>query len=1504
MMSTVSESGKRGTNKTTRQLQRVRQRSLLVATAAALAPLSGFMGRSAHAANGTWLDTGGSSANWSDPTNWVNGTVPGATGGTTTDTSTATFNTAVGTFGTSGNPIFIDQTQQNIGNITFDTASVGSFFIGSTSGNSLLLTSGGTIQLTATAITGNETINAPLVLEGNDTFTNNSTSTGLLDFGGNISGASGATVLTLNGSNTGANTIAGNIGNGTATSLAITKSGGGLWTLAGSNSYTGATTLSAGTLVLQANASNTSGNVTSALSNSTPELVLSASTTLELLGNSNNTIFEPANSGGGTNSGSGGTVSNGSGDLTTGIVEASGSSGPFNIVAGDSNNGSTTGQTLILGNFGQFGPGSTAPTFNFAVNNGYTLQIGSGTEGTGQLDIYNNTTINSTVAGGTLAIPGGIDINYHSAYTLTFGGAGNITLGGLVQNASNAINVTSNSAATVSLTGASAMGTGTLTLNSGTFQVGNGTTGSLTGPPPLTFGGTGTIIFDEAASSSQSMGALTNSAGEATVQSTFVGTSATVTFSSLGTRTAGATVNFVTSGGTNGSTNTINLTGTSAGFISQGDFFGGSNYAYMNTAGGYVREINYGVDTNTGNATGSNAISGNATTNVQLTGNVTAQGNVSISTLNMGNNSLALTTGTAFQTNGILESGGNATISGGSSISTATSGTELVIRANLATDNLNIMTPIIANGTNALTKSGLGTLTLSGTGNTYTGGMTVDGGVLTLAGTLTGGAGTSMTVRGGATLNINAAINAGTITLSPAAGSVAIVNLNASYTAGNDGIFDGSVANGGISVLNMAANATWINAGARFSAGDTGFGVINITAGAVTPGGSLIAGNSNAANGSVGIFNISGGSVTENTSGTAGSIGAAAGAIGVMNVTGTGAFTSNFANTASGLYVGNSGTGILNIAGTGALTLGGGIAASKGLDFAQGATTGNGIVNLGAVSGGGSGGSGGGTITTNVVQMGTAGASIFNFHGGTLKATATNVTSAFMTGLTNAYVWNEGGTVDNNGQAITIGQALLAPTGSGVNTLTLGGTTTGFTPGATPLVVISGGGGTGATAISNVDSGGNLTLTITNPGTGYTTAPIVSFIGTTGVGSTSATATIGANSGGGLTFQGNGTTTLSGNNTYSGGTTLNAGTLSLSASGTLGATTGPLAVNNPNLGAGTAVVLNLATAADTTIGSLSGTIATPNNGTNTATINTQSGNNFTVNQTTAGSYAGVIAGGGNVTLGSLSTSTLQLLGASSYTGGTTIAAGTLFADNATSSLGTGVVNVNGGLLAGNGTINNGANQLTVNGGNIGAGASATTTGTLTTGNQTWASGGMTIKINDTGNAISGSGVGAGTAGSTTGWDEIVMSALTLGGNLSSSPFSITLSSYGGNTAGGAIANFSPTSSYLWQIASIGNGTPLTGGNGTAILAQTDTSGNNIPADSNGFVLNTSSFVTANGSAGDGTYFLEAIDGSGGETLDIGYSYNNAPEPGTAMLILAGALPMLTRRRRRRHTADQ
>lgn len=69
-----------------------------------------------------------------------------------------------------------------------------------------------------------------------------------------IVSGTGAKTLELGGDGAGANTFAGKIVNGTAT-LAVTKSGSGTWVLSGANEYTGITTVSAGTLLINGNQS-------------------------------------------------------------------------------------------------------------------------------------------------------------------------------------------------------------------------------------------------------------------------------------------------------------------------------------------------------------------------------------------------------------------------------------------------------------------------------------------------------------------------------------------------------------------------------------------------------------------------------------------------------------------------------------------------------------------------------------------------------------------------------------------------------------------------------------------------------------------------------------------------------------------------------------------------------------------------------------------------------------------------------------------------------------------------------------------------------------------------------------------------------------------------------------------------------------------------------------------------------------------------------------------------
>ncbi|BCU78604.1 autotransporter-associated beta strand repeat-containing protein [Luteolibacter sp. LG18] len=276
----------------------------------------------------------------------------------------------------------------------------------------------------------------------------------------------------------------------------------------------------------------------------------------------------------------------------------------------------------------------------------------------------------------------------------------------------------------------------------------------------------------------------------------------------------------------------------------------------------------------------------------------------------------------------------------------------------------------------------------------------------------------------------------------------------------------------------------------------------------------------------------------------------------ITNVTATAANQGN-------VYVGENTTGVLTIQDNAQLTVSGTLGVQIGK---QNTTLSNGIVNLN-----------GGLILTPIVSPGT-GTSRFNFNGGILQAKAAN--AAFMTGLGRANVRENGAIIDTNGFAITVGQALVAPSGSGVSATGLSVSGSGYYD--TPIVQISGGGGTGATAVATIDSAGNLTgIVMTNAGIDYTSPPTFTLVGGGGTGSVLGTATLVTNTSGGLNVLGAGTLTLSGVNTYDGVTnigsslTTNVTTVVANNAAALGSTAAGTVLNGVANGTGTGTLLQL-----------------------------------------------------------------------------------------------------------------------------------------------------------------------------------------------------------------------------------------------------------------------------------------------------------------------------------------
>jgi fibronectin-binding autotransporter adhesin len=186
-------------------------------------------------------------------------------------------------------------------------------------------------------------------------------------------------------------------------------------------------------------------------------------------------------------------------------------------------------------------------------------------------------------------------------------------------------------------------------------------------------------------------------------------------------RSAGSTGNFVHGGGTNSSSNGFVITSATAGFLDAGLFYGGSSFAWEDSAGGFVRGIDYGVDNGT-RTTGATASNVGNIAHQQFTGAATNQTTGTFTTLAFTQTGTTYTISSGTVTvAGILKSGvGTTTMSGGSGIRAATVGADLVVRTDLSSGTLAINNVILANGTSGLTKAGAGSLSLGGN-NTFTG---------------------------------------------------------------------------------------------------------------------------------------------------------------------------------------------------------------------------------------------------------------------------------------------------------------------------------------------------------------------------------------------------------------------------------------------------------------------------------------------------------------------------------------------------------------------------------------------------------------------------------------------------------------------------------------------------------------------------------------------------------------------------------------------------------------
>ncbi len=592
------------------------------------------------------------------------------------------------------------------------TAGTAIFSGGITGSGSLVKDGAGTLVLNgANLFTGGVTINAGILAAGsatvlgpaaNATLTFGANSTGKFQLNGNnatvidlntnvlvgspiIENGSGAKTLTVNTVNT--DTFAGVLQDGASGALALAKGGTGSLTLSGLNSYTGGTTLSAGTL-----------NINNASAIGSGLLTVNGAT----IGNtSGNTITLS----------SGNNISLAAGTLTfAGPNDLSFGNNTVTMTGGNRTISVSGGDNLTIG-----GIAEDTPPRNFTKNgNGNLILIGTST--------YTGTT---TLSAGAMQLGNGGATGALSTGTAITDNAN------LAFNRSNAVvQGTDFTGAAIGGTGSiSQLGTGSLTFNAansyqggttlsaGTLNINNG---SAIGTGKLTISGTSAV--DNTSGSSITLS--TNNAQAWNSNFTFLGSNdlnlgnGLVTLNGSQTITAGAGT--LTEGGTI-DINSTNMTTRTLTFNGAGNVT--LNGPVQNSSAGSTGNLTYS-GTGTLTLNGTNAYNGTTT----LSSGTVAIGNDSA----FGTSALAIAGGTLTAVGGphsisntTTLGAGNGTISGTNDLTFTGSFTEIGGDRTLAVNNTGTTT------LNAVNLSGNNTahsLTITGAGNVVLNGMIADGG--------------------------------------------------------------------------------------------------------------------------------------------------------------------------------------------------------------------------------------------------------------------------------------------------------------------------------------------------------------------------------------------------------------------------------------------------------------------------------------------------------------------------------------------------------------------------------------------------------------------------------------------------------------------------------------------------------------------------------------------------------------------------------------------------------
>jgi autotransporter-associated beta strand protein len=1289
------------------------------------------------------------------------------------------------------------------------------------------------------------------------------------------------------------------------------------------NVYAGANIISAGTIIFQG-ASGTlnqaGGNVS--LSGTT-EVTFASGTNTYILGN--------------------GTF--GSGTLVAPGFTATGGTNTFEFNGGtlQASAGNATFMTgLTTGNI----------TANSIIDNGgYAITIGQPLLGSGGLTFQNTGTTTltgsnsyagaTTITGGNLTVSGTGSINSSSGITINGSGAT------FVKSSSV------NSTPAISLMQGTLNGTGTVGNVTVSSLAANTVTNAIGGTavltiPTLAFSGNGTLSINVAGGNVTTPGIATTTlttanagSGEITVNVTPTSawtTPGNTTYDLLSFSNVTGNVSDFTKGSigllTSRESATLGLTGSdltltiasdspkwtgldngnwmvgSTGpnhnwqLINAGtptDYIQGDTVLFDDSASSAVSPGN--VSISSGNVTPTATTFNNSVINYTLSssGGYSISGNGSLT--KNGTGSLTIQTADTYA-GGTIVNGGTMTIGTGGSLGAST-GTLAVNNPNTGAGtavllNLSTSSPTTTgslSGTLAIPSSGTNTATIDNGGQLFTVNQTTPG---TFAGTITDSGGFAM-----------GSLSTSTLTLSgqntytgPTTISAGTLQAGVASVPGVSGAFgtESAVTLGNVSGATLALNNFNTEIGSLSGGGTVG--------GKVTLGNATLTDVQTTATSFAGVISGTGG-LTMNGSG--GNL-----TLSALN-TYTGPTTISAGTLSAGVASSGSGGAFGNLSAVTLASAGGANLALNGFNTTIGSLSGGGTAG-GNVTLGSGGLTVGGLNTSTSFGGAITGTGNAATNGQLIKVGSGNLTLSSTANSVSGMQVN-GGTLDITGNLALSGTYNYIATGSTTGTLVIdnnaaitltGNTTNNFVVGR------NNGNGTviqNAGSTFNFDPTGGNTLLIIGAGS-ITTTGVYNMNGgtlnmnglTLEVGIGNATGMLNVYAGANITSVG---TFLMGGT--GGNATVNqaGGNITMSGTNNLligGASTDTDVYNlgNGTLGSGTLTVAGVATgnsSASSTFNFNGGTLQASGNNTNFMaglTTGNVTANSAINNAGYAVTIGQKLIGSGGLTFQGAGTTTITA--SNSYSGGTTISGGTLLANNGPnngSATGSGAVTINnGGTLGGNGTIGNGDNALAVNsGGTIAAGASLTTVGTLTTGNQTWSTGGnyawkITGSAGNSSVAIGSGGsgkIGGGSGTEGSDWDNLVMSALTVS-STTGSPFTIVVS---GTPSG------STNSTYSWVIAQTGS---------TSLPSGITDSGNLLPGGNSTqageFTLNTANFTfdgVTNPYASTPSAFsleFEPIGGQGSGDYDLVLDYYAAPEPGTGLLVLAGGLPMLLSRRRR------